>query len=147
MKRTFLLSLMVIVSVLVLAQPKTVEYQKENDFMLLILDNPKVSIRKFILCGISTKNTQFLSEERYRNSKAIQRLCREVTGQFSVNHFHKIYKKAEASYKVLNEMQNVDSRFLIEVDMFDYLGQSYQKEHPEIMHKLSIVPLKLDDIK
>ena len=149
MKRFSLFLFMMFVSLFTLAQPKTVDYKKEHDFMLLVLENPKVSIRDFLRIGCNEKNTQFLSEEQYKQYRVIQRLCKERTGSYTAQSFHKVYQKVAVSWKVLREMQYIDRGLLWDPDPFDYLDPYYQyrEEHPEVIHKLSIVPLMLDDIR
>ena len=51
------------------AQPHTTTYQKENDFVVAVLNNPSFSIYDFLTAsGLNESNTQFLSEDKEYNT-------------------------------------------------------------------------------
>lgn len=165
MKRfLFLMSVFISCSVL-FAQPKTVEYQKENDFIVAVLNNPTFSIYEFLCSGLNEKNTQFLAEYQYRKSNFVKNKCKEMYGIYTDAIFHNIYRKVSASWTVFKEVQFTDlsydgfGKYMMfgdEYSLSDVIlggknlsGMFDTRRHlncpnPELKHKLSIVPLKLE---
>lgn len=133
--------------------PKSTKYQKENDFMLNVLYNPTFSLFDFISVGLHERNTQFLDENTYMESNKVINKCKELYGSFDKGTFHTIYLKVKASWKIFLEVQNTDisydgmGKYFMKYDMFDTdrLYRQRNCPYPELKHKLSIVPLKLEE--
>lgn len=141
---------MFILSNAMFAQPKTTTYQKENDFVVAVLNNPSFSIYDFLtVSGLNESNTQFLSEDRYHKSKFVQNKCKELYGQYTYSKFHDIYRKIRDSWIVFKEVQYTDlsyngfGKYMMKYGMFDTSAPKNCPD-PELKHKLSIVPLKLN---
>ena len=131
------------------AQPQTTNYQKENDFVVAVLNNPSFSIYDFLtVSGLNERNTQFLSEDRYHKSKFVQNKCKELYGQYTYSKFHDVYRKISASWKIFKEVQYTDlsyngfGKYMVKRGMFD-TSTPRNCPNPELKHKLSIIPLQL----
>lgn len=131
-----------------MAQPKTVNYQKEHDFILEVFANPNFSIYEFLSVGLNEKNTQLLPEERYHKSTYVQNKCKKMYGKYTYAIFHDVYRKVSASWTVFKEVQYTDlsyngfGKYMMRYDPFD-TSRPLNCPNPELKHKLSIVPLKL----
>lgn len=152
MKRCIVLLFLLCGISIVFAQvPKSVSYKKGNDFMVAILNNPTLSLFDLIsIGGLHERNTQFLAESSYTKSNFIINKCKELCGQYNTQTFHTIYMKVSASWKVFIEIQNSDvsyegmGKYFMKHDMFD-TSAPRNCPYPELKHKLSIVPLKLEE--
>jgi hypothetical protein len=149
MHRILLLIIITFLPCVLFAQPQTTTYQKENDFVVAVLNNPTFSIYDFLTAGgLNERNTQILSEDRYHKSKFIQNKCKELYGQYTYAKFHDIYRKISASWTVFKEVQYTDlsydgfGKYMMKYSTFDPLAPR-SCPNPELKHKLSIVPLKL----
>lgn len=131
--------------------PKSTNYKKKNDFMVAVLNNPTFSLFNLIsIGGLHERNTQFLDESSYVKSNFIINKCKELQGQYNAQIFHAIYQKVSASWKVFIEVQNSDlshngmGKYFMKYDMFDTSAPRHCP-YPELKHKLSIVPLRLEE--
>ena len=152
MKRSMILILLLCGISIVFAQiPKSTNYKKKNDFMVAVLNNPTFSLFNLIsIGGLHERNTQFLDESSYVKSNFIINKCKELQGQYNAQIFHAIYQKVSASWKVFIEVQNSDlshngmGKYFMKYDMFD-TSAPRDCPYPELKHKLSIVPLRLEE--
>ena len=152
MKRIMILILLLCGISIVFAQsPKSTNYKKKNDFMVAVLNNPTFSLFNLIsIGGLHERNTQFLDESSYVKSNFIINKCKELQGQYNAQIFHAIYQKVSASWKVFIEVQNSDlshngmGKYFMKYDMFDTSAPRHCP-YPELKHKLSIVPLRLEE--
>ena len=65
--------------------PKSTVYQKKNDFMVAVLNNPTFSLFDFIrVSGLHERNTQFLDEDTYTRSSFVINRCKELYGSYVV---------------------------------------------------------------
>ena len=153
---SFILALTAITTLL--AQPRKIEYEKENDFLLNVFANPNFSLYDFLCVGLSERNTDLRSEDVYKSYSEVRKIFAKKYGKYSDESFHRVYKKISASWKVFKEVQYTDvsasgfGKYMMKPGDYAIVGNlvipSSQKcPNPELKHKLSIVPLKLDDIK
>ena len=126
-----LVSLLCMVSYAFAQYPKSANYKKENDFMVAVLNNPTFSLFDFIsVAEMHERNTQFLDESRYTKSNFIM--------------------KVKAAWRIFIEIQDTDvsykgmGKYFVKHDMFD-IDAPRNCPYPELKHKLSIVPLKLEE--
>ena len=126
----------------VYSQPKSVEYEKEYDFFLNVLVNPNLRIYDFLAAGLNSKNTEFHDFSAYYHSENTQNKCKKL----KIN-IREAYNKAAAAWRVFLEVEHTD------LDEFGQYMISYHRDNifaprncpdPELKHKLSIVPLKLE---
>lgn len=120
-------------------------YQKENDFMVAVLNNPQFNLYDFIkISGLHERNTQFLTEAQYWNTKYIKNKCVEM----GINDFHRIYNKVRTAWCIFKEIQDTDvsydgmGKYFYNYGDWDITKPS-NCPYPELKHKLSIVPLQL----
>lgn len=139
------------ISIVFAQVPKSTSYKKQNDFMVAVLNNPTFSLFDLIsLGGLHGRNTQFLDESSYTKSNFIINRCKELYGQYNAQTFHSIYMKVSASWKVFIEVQDCDvsydgmGKYFMKYDMFD-TSAPRNCPYPELKHKLSIVPLRLEE--
>jgi len=144
-RRLFAICLLVITFITANAQPKSIHYKKENDFFMNVIYNPSFSLYNFLVVGLSSKNTELKDLHVYVNSKNVQDQCRTLKIDIS-----ETYNKVKASWKVFLEVENTD----ISTDGFGKYMVTYSPynifapktcPNPELKHKLSIVPLKLEE--
>ncbi len=151
MKKIITIALFLCSISLIFAQtPKNVNYKKQNDFMVAVLNNNTFSIYDLIkVSGLHEKNTQFLDEYSYTKSSFIVNRCKELYGQYNEQLFHNIYRKVSAAWTVFKEVQDCDlsyngmGKYFVKHDMFD-TDAPQSCPYPELKHKLSIIPLKLE---
>lgn len=131
--------------------PKSTVYQKKNDFMVAVLNNPTFSLFDFIrVSGLHERNTQFLDENTYTRSSFVINRCKELYGSYNSDIFHATYMKIKAAWRVFLEVQNTDvsydgmGKYFMKYDMFD-TSAPRTCPYPELKHKLSIVPLRLEE--
>ena len=146
-----LVSLLCMVSYAFAQYPKSANYKKENDFMVAVLNNPTFSLFDFIsVAEMHERNTQFLDESRYTKSNFIINKCKELYGTFNSQTFHATYMKVKAAWRIFIEIQDTDvsykgmGKYFVKHDMFD-IDAPRNCPYPELKHKLSIVPLKLEE--
>lgn len=161
MKKILLLTIMMLYTMFLFAQsrplningsqpPRTIEYkEEEHDFMLSVCSNPNLRLYDFLWVGYSEKNTKLLPMNEYRDYVCVRKQCQDKYGKFSESKYQKIYKKVSASWKVFKEVQyiNVDEWLLYMAEWKPNNQLAPRCPNPQLRHKLSIVPLKLDDIK
>ena len=147
---TFIL-LLCTVSVVYAQYPKSTVYQKKNDFMVAVLNNPTFSLFDFIrVSGLHERNTQFLDENTYTRSSFVINRCKELYGSYNSDIYHTTYMKVKAAWRVFLEVQNTDvsyegmGKYFMKYDMFD-TSAPRNCPYPELKHKLSIVPLRLEE--
>lgn len=146
-----LVSLLCMVSSAFAQYPKSTKYKKENDFMVAVLNNPTFSLFDFIsVAEMHERNTQFLDESTYTKSNFIVNKCKELYGSFNSQTFHTTYMKVKAAWRIFLEVQNTDvsykgmGKYFVKHDMFD-TDAPRNCPNPELKHKLSIVPLRLEN--
>lgn len=120
-------------------------YQKENDFMVAVLNNPTSNLFDFIrVSGLHERNTQFLTESQYWNTRFIKNKCSEM----GITDFHSIYRKVQTAWNIFREVQDTDvsfdgmGQYFYDYGQFDVMKPT-TCPYPELKHKLSIVPLQL----
>ena len=120
-------------------------YQKENDFMVAVLNNPTLNLFDLIsVIGLHERNTQFLTESQYWNTKYIKNKCSEM----GISDFHNIYRKVQIAWNIFREVQDTDvsfdgmGQYFYEYGQFDVMKPT-TCPYPELKQKLSIVPLQL----
>lgn len=129
----------------IFAQPKSIYYKKENDFFMNVIYNPDFSIYEFLKVGLTSKNTELKDLHIYVNSKVVQDKCRELNISISESYY-----KIKASWKVFLEIENTDlsydgfGKYMIETHSHNIFAPR-TCPNPELKHKLSIVPLKLEE--
>lgn len=150
-KYIILIFLLCGISIVFAQVPKSASYKKKNDFMVAVLNNPTFSLFDFIsVAEMHERNTLFLSESAYTKSNFIINKCKELYGQYNAQTFHTIYMKVSTSWKVFIEVQNCDvsyngmGKYFMKHDMFD-TDTPRNCPYPELKHKLSIVPLRLEE--
>ena len=146
-----LILVLCVVSIAFAQYPKSANYKKENDFMVAVLNNPTFSLFDFIsVAEMHERNTQFLDESTYTKSNFIVNRCKELYGSYSSSIFHTTYMKVKAAWRVFLEIQNTDvsyegmGKYFMKYSMFD-TSAPRSCPYPELKHKLSIVPLKLEE--
>ena len=120
--------------------------QKENDFVVAVLNNPTYSIYDLLVLDLNESNTQFLSENFYQKTKYIQNKCKELYGQYTYSKFHDIYRRISASWTIFKQVQYTDisyngmGKYMMKYDPFD--SRVPKCPNPELKKKLSIIPLR-----
>lgn len=113
--------------------------------MVAVLNNPQFNLYDFItVSGLHERNTQFLTEAQYWNTKYIKNKCTEM----DINDFHSIYCKVGTAWDIFKEIQDTDVSYDgMGKYFYDYGDWDVTKPsncpYPELKHKLSIVPLQL----
>lgn len=121
------------------AQPKSINYKKEHDFFVLVVGNPNHSIGDFLCYGVRSSNTELRSFEFYSNNKYCQKLCNEA----GIN-MRTAYDKILACWKVLLIIEDQDW-FPAYHDWDPYDTMRPRSIDPVLKHRVSIVPLKLEE--
>lgn len=83
--------------------------QKENDWVLNLLNNQDFSVSDFKDVGLNADNTSLLPEDVYKQSKQIQDIFKKEDGSFDNETFHKFYENAELMYNVMSDDTMSDS--------------------------------------
>lgn len=128
----------------IFAQPKSIHYQKD-DFLMDVIYNPNASLYQFLSAGLTSKNTELKDLHIYVNSKVVQDKCRELNVSISESYY-----KIKASWKVFLEIEKTDlsyygfGKYMIETPHQNIFAPR-TCPNPELKHKLSIVPLKLEE--
>lgn len=124
---------------------QTTNYQKENDFMVAVLNNPSFNLYEFItVAGLHERNTQFLTESQYQATNYIKNKCSEM----NITNFHIVYVKVHKAWNIFKEVQDTDvsfdgmGKYFYKYSMWD-VTKPTSCPYPELKHKLSIVPLRL----
>lgn len=77
---------------------------KQNDWVLEILQNPEFTQDDFANVGVTPQNTSIYDKDRYINSKTIQALPQfQTQGAFDVAKFTNFYNSAKQSYQEMGE--------------------------------------------
>lgn len=127
------------------AQPKSIKYQKENDFFMNIIYNPTFSLYNFLTIGLNSKNTDIKELNVYLKSNNAKTQCQKLNIDMT-----EAYNKAKACWKVFLEIENTDlsvngfGKYMIETSPYNIYAPK-NCPNPELKHKLSIVPLKLKE--
>lgn len=84
--------------------------QKENDWILNLIENQQMAIADFKEVGLNADNTSLLSENVYTQSDKITKnpLFQDEQGNFSSTKFHDFYKKAQLTYNMLSDQTFLD---------------------------------------
>lgn len=146
LKRVLLLIvLMLSQDILCNAQPKSIKYHKENDFFMNIIYNPSFSLYNFLTIGLNSKNTDLKELGVYLKSNNARTQCQKLNIDMT-----ETYKKVKASWRVFLEIENTDlsvngfGKYMIEASPYNIFVPK-TCPNPELKHKLSIVPLKLEE--
>ena len=83
--------------------------QKENDWVLNLLNNQEFSVSDFKDVGLNADNTSLLSEDVYKQSKQIQDIFKKDDGTFDNETFHKFYENAELMYNAMSNDTMMES--------------------------------------
>jgi hypothetical protein len=77
--------------------------EKNNDMILNMLANPKFEARDFQSVGLTSANTNLLSEEEYLKSDKILKNPEflDKDGNFDKEKFHQVYNQAGIMYNQL----------------------------------------------
>lgn len=124
------------------AAPRSINYEKENDFLLNVLFNPQFSLSDFILVGLTPHNTVLKDKNYYFGDNKAVNKCSELN--ITVDE---AYSKAKASWDVYLELErrgideNSIGKYVVTYSPNDIFAP--KNIDPEIKHKLSIVPLQL----
>ena len=128
----------------VVAQPRNLHYEKENDFFMNVIYNPTFSIYDFLTVGLNSKNTDLKELHIYQKSKNATSQCRKLKINMTI-----AYNKVKASWKVFKEVENTDlssngfGKYMMSYSQYNIFAPK-NCPNPELKHKLSIVPLKLE---
>ena len=130
--------------------PKNIHYkEKKYDFLLNVLSNPEASLYTFICVGFNERNIEFHDETTYSQDQGTINKCKELYGKkYNERTFHSIYMKVKASLNVFLEiLQYSEEEISLEMmpDRARGLLGKGKKTNPELRHKLSIVPLYLEE--
>ena len=130
--------------------PKSIHYEeKKYDFLLNVLGNPKANLYTFYIVGFNERNIEFHDEIKYSQDQETINTCKELYGEeYNEHTFHSIYMKVKASLNVFLEiLQYSEDEISLEMmpDMARSLLRKGEKTNPELRHKLSIVPLYLEE--
>lgn len=145
-KRVLLLVMLLLSqSISCYAQPKNIKYHKENDFFMNIIYNPSFSLYNFLTIGLNSKNTDLKELNVYLKSNNARAQCQKLNINMT-----ETYKKVKASWKVFLEVENTDlsvkgfGKYMLEYSPYNIYAPK-NCPNPELKHKLSIVPLKLEE--
>ncbi len=123
------------------AQPKSIHYKKENDFFMNVIYNPGFSIYDFLQVGLSSKNTELKELHSYLASNTVKEQCAKLKIDI-----RETYNKVKACWDVFLEVENTDLSYDGFGKYMTYNRFAPQRcPNPELKHKLSIVPLKLEE--
>lgn len=142
-KLCLILGILCFLPISTIAQPKSVEYKKQ-DFLLAVLANPNFSLCNFKDVGLNESNTSLENEALYVNTKnqEFHKTMIRVVGKDDFNTRKIVYKKVAASWRVFKEIQYRKECVDVNYSRYDIFAP---KIDPVIRHKLSIVPLKLEN--
>lgn len=127
------------------AQPKSIQYQKENDFFMNIIYNPSFSLYDFLTIGLHSKNTDLKELGVYLKSNNARTQCQKLNINIT-----ETYRKVKAAWKVFLEVENTDlsvngfGKYMLDYSPYNIYAPK-NCPNPELKHKLSIVPLKLEE--
>lgn len=125
------------------AQPKSIQYEKEYDFFMNVVRNPTYRIYDFLVFGLNSRNAQLLDYVKYYNSNKVKNICQELNIDI-----YNTYKKIKAAWNILLEVENTNldefGKYMFEYNKDDIFAPR-NCPNPELKHKLSIVPLKLEN--
>ena len=123
------------------AQPESIEYEKPYDFFCDVLWNPDARLFDFLIAGLNSKTAELHYYHEYAEDKTVRARCKELKVDL-----YESYKKVEASWKVLKEVEKTDfesfTTYMITYHRDDIFAPK-KCPNPELQHKLSIVPLRL----
>lgn len=145
MKSIYIIILCAILPISIFAQPTSIHYKKENDFFMNVIYNPTFNLYQFLSIGLSSKNTELKDLNIYVNSAIVKGKCSELNVNIS-----ETYKKVKAAWKVFLDVENTDisakgfGQYMITNSPYNPVAPR-SCPNPELKHKLSIVPLKLEE--
>lgn len=144
MKKVILIIVALCASLMTNAQPKSIYYEKEYDFFVNVITNPTSRLYDLLWAGMNSKNTLLKDKSIYVNNQEAKEMCAKLNISVSV-----AYDKIYASWLVFLEIENTDisingfGKYMINYHR-DNLDRPRTCPNPELKHKLSIVPLKLE---
>lgn len=117
--------------------------QKENDWLVAATNNPSFSIYDLItISGMTPDNTQFLSEEDYRQSNWVRK-------HYTPGELHLAYIKLATSWKAFMRCKNVEinspeiDKYMMRYDMFDtHKPKVEDANNPQLIKDLQRIPLQ-----
>lgn len=123
--------------------PSNIEYKK-HDFLLNILANPDVNLCKFKDLGLNESNTSLSPENIYLNAKTqdIHNFMIKAIGKDDYRTRKMVYRKIAAAWRVFKEIQYRNECVDVSYSQHNIWAP---KIDDELRHKLSIVPLKLNN--
>lgn len=127
-----------------MAQPKSIEYEKQ-DFFLNVLANPNFSLCGLKDVGLNETNTSMETESTYMNASYtgnFHKYMLEAFGKDDYNTRKNAYRKIAASWRVFKEIQYRKECIHVHYSPYNTWAKDID---PVIRHKLSIVPLKLEN--
>ena len=110
-----------------------------------IIYNPSFSLYNFLTIGLNSKNTDLKELNVYLKSNNAKAQCQKLNINMT-----ETYKKVKASWKVFLEVENTDlsvkgfGKYMFEYSPYN-INAPKNCPNPELKHKLSIVPLKLEE--
>lgn len=141
-KNFFVLALSLTCICSVFSQNKSSSNQKENDFVVAVINNQSYCLGDLILMGMNERNTQFLSETEYLKSKYIQ-------NRYSSSEFHDVYRKCSSTWPVFLKLSKMDINTinvyvnsLKPIDSYDALSPRYSNLDPIIKKSVGTIPLR-----
>ncbi len=120
------------------AQPKSINYKKEHDFFLEVIHNPDFSLGEFLVVGINSSNCELKSFDVYNSNYKIRDYCRKNNININI-----AYYQIKSSWQVLLLIEDAD--WLDAMIPPTQRTIFHSKVDPELKHRVSIVPLKLEE--
>lgn len=147
-KFSLILVITILLSQNLYAQPRSIQYEKD-DFFMGVLENPNLPIFEFLWAGNNSRNTELKSYNFYANSNYAREECRRANVNMAT-----AYRKVQTAWRVVLEVEHVDVKRLgvlfgkVSYNRNNIWAQDEERKlrretSPELIHKLSIVPLKL----
>lgn len=100
---------------------------KQNDWVLLTLQNPNLTTTQFENGGFNATNTSIYDRDRYMNSNLIQGMDQfQTDGRFDKTKFNRFYDQAITSYNNLSDQTY--SQKAMEAAQFSYNNLAVSRE-------------------
>lgn len=84
------------------------EINRENDIFVSTLLNPEANVNDLIQNGVTSKNTQLLSPEQYKDLDFVKKQFSDKDGNFNGELFDRIYNVAFNKFNDLTQIQSYD---------------------------------------
>lgn len=115
----------------------------DNDWLVAATNNPTYSIYDLMrIGGMTPDNTQFLSEEKYKQSHWVRE-------HYTPEELHHTYKKLSSAWKTFMRCKGADvssseiEKYMIDYDMFDTdKPQISDADNPQLIKDLQRVPMQ-----